>query len=311
MLGRLATWGAPSRSLLFGPMSLGDDLLCTAVLREARLRGQPRVMFTARPELFLDNHDPLAVRAIDNHYIALLRRMGRCVDSPYYVVADPANPDCEIIPPRHVIAEMCRLCGIEGSVTLRPYLHLREEEIAAAPHMNRQIAIHSTGLAAAFPYRTKEWGIERFAALAKILAHDFSLVQLGARQDPLLPDVKLDLRGRTTLREAAAVQAASLAFVGLEGFLVHLARAVDCPAIVIHGGRAPEGTYDYSANRNFHRLPACSPCGLRSNCIENMVCMTEISVADVAREVRILATQTRHPLPCQVVQVSAELKTSR
>jgi len=223
---RLLAWGAPPRSLVFGPLSLGDDLLCTAVLREARQCGRPFTMFTARPELFLGNTDAAAIRAIDDHYLALLRRLGRQVASPYYVTADPAAPDRDGLPPRHAIAEMCRLAGLAGEVALRPYLTLTPAELAAAPRRPRQLVLHSSGRAAALPYPTKEWGADRFAALARLLASDFSLVQIGAPDDPLLPGIALDLRGRTTLRQAAAVQAASLLFIGLEGFLVHLARAV-------------------------------------------------------------------------------------
>ncbi len=295
MAKRLAAWGVPRRSLVFGPLSLGDDLLCTAVLREARRRGRPMVMFTARPELFWHNPDPLAVHPIDDHYLALLRRLGRPAISPYYATFPPDTT------PPHVIADMCRLAGIDGEIQLRPWLHLTDPERAAAPRLPHQVAIHSSGLAAAIPYMTKEWGGERFASLARILAPHHSLVQLGSLRDPLLPGVALDLRGRTSLREAAAVLANSEAFVGLEGFLVHLARAVDTPSVVIHGGRVQPSLFGYVANRNLHAHPPCSPCGLRDGCPHDLACMTAISpdavasaLADVtqAAKGKVLDTQT-------------------
>jgi len=82
--------------------------------------------------------------------------------------------------------------------------------------------------------------------LARELARDFKLVQLGTAADPALP-VDKDLRGRTSLREAAAILAASEVFIGLEGFLTHLARAVDCPSVVVQGGRARPETFGYAA----------------------------------------------------------------
>lgn len=303
LAGRVARWGLPARSIVFGPKSLGDDLLCTAVLREARQRGAPFVMFSARPELFVDNRDPLRLHAIDDHYLALLRQLGRPAVSPYYVSPDPAQPDRDVPPPHHIITEMCRLSGLRGQVALRPYLHLTEEERMAAPSLPRQIALHSSGLAAALPYRDKEWGAERFAALAQLLAGEFSLVQLGAARDPLLPGVALDLRGRTTLREAAAVQARSLLFIGLEGFLVHLARAVDCRSVVIHGGRASPHVFDYSANLNLHSSPSCSPCGLRNTCAYDLQCMTAIRPEDVARHVSAMAARPREPLPVAIAEI--------
>ena len=304
MASRLLQWGAPARSLVFGPLSLGDDLLCTAILHEARKRGRSMTMFTARPELFLHNPDPASVRPIDDHYLALLRFTGRKVFQPYYVTNDPTAQNRDLLPPRHIIAEMARLAGLEGKITLRPYLRLTPSELSAAPRLPRQIAIHSSGLAAAIPYPTKEWGAARFAALARLLAPDFSLVQLGSARDPELPGVTLDLRGRTTLREAAALQANSLLFVGLEGFLTHLARAVDCPSVVVHGGRANPGIFDYSANINLHSTPACSPCGLREGCPHELVCLASIRPEQVVTAVHQLAERSRlQQLPAQTVDL--------
>ena len=300
---RMAAWGAPSRSLLFGPLSIGDDLLCTAVLREARLRNTPFAMFSNRPELFADNRDPLALHPIDDHYIALLRRLGRTVVTPYYSSRDPSNPDREITPPRHIIAEMCRLAGLRGEVSLRPYLHLTPEELAAAPHLPRQIAIHSSAAAAAIPYPNKEWGTDRFTDISRLLSNEFSLVQIGSARDPAIPGVALDLRGRTTLREAAAIQAASLIFIGLEGFLAHLARAVDCPSVVIQGGRTTAAQFGYSANIHLGVQMDCSPCGLRKDCPFQLACLRDLSPDVVADAARSLAARQRHPLPVDTAQI--------
>jgi ADP-heptose:LPS heptosyltransferase len=198
---------------------------------------------------------------------------------------------------------MCRLAGLTGEISLRPYLTLTDAERAAAPRMDRQIAIQSTGLNAAIPYSTKEWGSQRFAEVARLLSTDFPLVQLGAARDPLLPGVALDLRGKTTLREAAAIQAASLCFVGLEGFLAHLARAVDVPSVIVHGGRAPAGIFDYPANINFYARPDCSPCGLQDGCPYGLKCMTAITPEQVAAAVRKLAASPRAALPVETTML--------
>lgn len=284
----LARWGLPRRSLLFGPLSLGDDLLCTAVLRETRRRGTPFTMMTARPELFLGNPDPAGIIPIDNDFVAGLRRLGAIVVQPYYIRLSSEYPPRDILPSHHIVAEMCALAGLHGDITIRPYLHLSEEELAAAPKLPRQIAIQSTCLTAAIPYPTKEWGAERFAAAVRSLRPEFKLVQIGRSDDAALP-VDLDLRGQTTLRQAAAVLATSFVFVGLEGFLAHLARSVDCPAAIVHGGRAPEGIFSYACNRNFFGRPPCSPCGLRADCPNNLVCLTAISPEAVAQAARELA----------------------
>lgn len=283
----VARWGLPRRSLLFGPLSLGDDLLCTAVLREARRRDTPFTMMTARPELFAGNPDPIRLLPIDNDFVAGLRRLGARVVQPYYLGCHPQDALCDLLPSQHIIAEMCALAGLHGEINLRPYLSLSDAECAAGQFFPRQIALHSSGLAAAIPYDAKEWGAGNFSELTRLLSPHAKLVQLGSTHDPALP-VDADLRGRTTLRQAAAIIASSALFVGLEGFLAHLARAVDCPSVVVLGGRAPADVFGYIANQNFTSCPACAPCARRTGCPHDMQCMTSISPARVADAVRAI-----------------------
>ncbi len=300
----VARWGLPARSLLFGRLSLGDDLLCTAVLREARRRGRPLTMMTARPELFAGNADPVRLLPIDDDYVAGLRRLGARVIQPYYVGHDARDPQRDLLPSRHIIAEMCALAGLRGEVTLRPYLTLTSSELATGRiFSSRQIALHSSGLAAAIPYPAKEWGSDRFTALARQLHPHAKIVQLGSPGDPALP-VDTDLRGRTTLRQAAATLAASDLFIGLEGFLAHLARAVDCPSVIVMGGRAPAEIFGYSANLNLATSPDCSPCARRTGCPHDMKCMTAITpeVAATAA-LALLARPPVRPLPHTTVSL--------
>ncbi len=300
----LVRHGKPPRSLLFGPLSLGDDLLCTTVLHEARRRGQPLAMMTARPELFRGNPDPSQIIPIDDYYVGALRRLGCEVIQPYYVRPDPAQGSRDVLPPRHIVAEMCRLAGLTGEIALRPYLHLTSDEKKRGALFPRQIAIHSTCLTAALPYPTKEWGVDRFGTVARALAGRFQLVQVGSAADPALP-VDRDLRGRTSLRETAAILANSELFIGLEGFLAHLARAVDCPSVVVLGGRARPETFGYGCNTNLHRAVHCSPCGLRAHCPNQMICMTEImpdAVVDAA--LALAERRPARPLPAEPVNLS-------
>jgi hypothetical protein len=292
VVGQLARHGRPPRLLLFGPLSLGDDLLCTAVLREARLRGQPFAMMTNRPELFAHNSDPSHLIPVDDYYAATLARLGTRVVSPYYLEHASENPDRDLFPAGHIITEMCRVAGLSGEISLRPYLNLTSAERSAGAIHPRQIALHSTGAAAAIPYANKEWGPQRFAAVARLLAPDFHLIQVGSARDPALP-VHTDLRGKTTLRATAAILANSLTFIGLEGFLAHLARAVDCRAVVIFGGRSLPKTFGYIAHRDLIGPVSCSPCGLRDTCDRHRECMTVITPAVVASAAREVALSPR------------------
>ena len=254
-------------------------------------------MMTARPELFAGNPDPERILPIDDDYAAGLRRLGRTVTKPYYLRADPMRPGRDLLPGHHIIVEMCRVAGITGDVTLRPYLHLTpEEKRAGRRNALPVIALQSSVLSAGVPYPTKEWALCNWEQVVSLLRPHARLVQLGSASDPALP-VDEDLRGKTTLREAAAVLAGSAVFVGLEGFLTHLARAVDCPSVVVMGGRAPREVFGYAANVNLLSAPGCAPCGLREGCPHDLECMRMIEPETVlAAALKILASPPERPL---------------
>jgi len=260
-------------------------------------------MMTNRPELFRNNPDPTDLIPIDDHYAQALRRLGSRVIQPYYAGPDPLAPQRDVMPPRHILAEMCRLAGLRGIVALRPYIHLTAAERAPGRFGPRQIAIHTSGMAAAVPFTTKEWGAGRFADVVRELGRDFKFVQLGSPQDPPLQGA-VDLRGATTPREAAAVLSASELFIGLEGFLSHLARAVDCRSVVVMGGRAAPAIVGYGCNANLYSPVSCAPCGLRSGCPHEMKCMAAISPLQVVEAARdLLRLPPIRPLPAETCEL--------
>ena len=73
----------------------------------------------------------------------------------------------------------------------------------------------------------------------------------------------------------------SLVFIGLEGFLMHLARAVNCRSVIIYGGRIKPSQIGYVANKNLYSPVECSPCWLRNPCDHNRKCMDMITVEQV------------------------------
>ena len=296
LAGRFLAHGFPARTLLFGPLSIGDDLLCTTVLHEARRRGSPFAMMTDRPELFARNPDPCGLIPVDDYYARALRTLGRTVVQPYYAHSDPAEPDRDIYSPGHVLARMCRAAGLTGEIELRPYVFLTSSELSAGRRASRQIAIQSTAAAAALPFANKEWVPERFAQVVGGLPPGFAAVQLGVSSDPPLAGA-IDLRGRTSLREAAAILAASEAFVGLEGFLGHLARAVDCPAVIVLGGRTSPETLGYPGNEYLASPTPCAPCGLRNRCDYGRACLAGVGVEAALGALRRLLERNPRPLP--------------
>src|SRR6185369_2525945 len=194
--------GRPRHVVHFYGRSLGDDLMCTAVLREMRRRGYRSVWMMSRfPELFAHNTDVDRVVPHDQRYDRYVHWMGGRSWYIHYGGHDQER-DQSPIPEQHIIARMCASCELTGEITLRPYLHLTDAERAVGLLGPRQIALHSSGLSAYSAMQNKEWGAGRMQQVVHALRDEFTFVQLGAPSDPKL-DGCIDLRGRTTLRHTA------------------------------------------------------------------------------------------------------------
>jgi ADP-heptose:LPS heptosyltransferase len=133
--------------------------------------------------------------------------------------------------------------------------------------------------------KNKEWFQDRLQSVCDRLATDFRIIQIGAVSYPKLDGV-VDMRGKTTIRQSAALLANAKAFIGLEGFLMHLARAVDCRSVIIYGGRIAPWQIGYIANENLYSAVECSPCWLRNRCDHDRKCMDQITVEQVLAAVR-------------------------
>ena len=271
--------GFPSR-FFQGAGRIGDDLMCSMVCRELRKRSKRSIaMVTPNPGLFEKNPD---VEKIIRLRDTRLNRWGRA-GLPVLKLAHTgydATQDLDLPPKEHVLIHMCRLAGITGPVELRPYIFLTPAELAAGKLGENQVAIQSTGLAAPFAMHNREWYPQRFQELCAQLRSDVRVVQIGSSSDMKLEGA-IDLRGKTSLRQTAAVLANSLVFIGLVGFVMHLARAVDCRSVIIYGGREKPAITGYVANRNLYAQVRCAPCWLRNPCDFNRKCMDMISVDQV------------------------------
>lgn len=290
----LAAGGLPDIALWFNG-GIGDDVMCTAVARELKRRGTKKIwQLTSYPELFAGNSD---VRAVPADF--RLRRLCGLFGTPCVELKYPEPPA------KHLIATLCEAVGINGEVELRPYVALTEAERCAGKVVKRpQIAIQSASIGARFPMRNKLWPQERFQFVVNALKDQFDFVLLGSLSDPDLPGA-LDLRGRTTIRETAAILSASRLFVGLVSGLMHLARAVECRSVIVYGGREHPSQSGYSANENLYWTGACAPCWQRDVCDYARICMSEIQPEQVIAAVRCQAELYGTPLAVDRMELSA------
>jgi ADP-heptose:LPS heptosyltransferase len=179
-------------------------------------------------------------------------------------------------------------------------LLLTPDEKNSAAAALRPIAGHPI-LAAAIgtKVQAKDWGkdnwIDLLAALAK--EHpDHRLVLVGAAEEAADSDVAsfswreraLNLCGKLTPRETAAVLAQSQLFVGVDSGPMHLAAAVGTPVVAIFAARnIPVHWFPFGTQHRvlYHRTD-CWGCGLETCVEQKKKCLTSITVDETMVAVR-------------------------
>lgn len=281
---KIKLWGI--RELVwFGDQGIGDDLLCTAVLREMHKRGRTEVaMMTNWPDLFKNLPYPVRTVPFEFGAIQCIERTGISCQRPSYAEEISADPQRLRFFEGHFIEAMCRSVGIEGPVDLHPTVFLTEEEKERQRRFGGHIVVQTSRSNPRFSSSNKEWIPESWARLAPMINTLGKVVQVGSVGDPDFPEAE-DMRGKTTLRELAAILAQGRIFIGLEGFLMHLARAVGTPAVILYGGFISPAKSGYPQNINlFTQLP-CSPCGYTNFCEYQKECMKKIQPESVKEAV--------------------------
>jgi ADP-heptose:LPS heptosyltransferase len=264
--------------------SPGDDLLATAVLRQWRVTHGSRAAYLTRyPELFSGNDDVAFTTSYDPLLAGAFQLLGAARIRLAYHRFD-AGTHRSIAPSgTHVINLMCAAAHLPLLERPLPILNLRAAERHGG--QNRRVVVQSSGMSARIPIATKEWFPDRMQEVADALRGDAEIVQLGSPSDPPIEGA-LDLRGRTTLREAAGVLAGARLFIGLVGYLMHAAAAVGTPSVIIFGGREHPAQSGYAHNRNLFTPLHCSPCWLWRDCPYDRECMRRITPEDVVVEAR-------------------------
>lgn len=159
----------------------------------------------------------------------------------------------------------------------------------------------SDGYAVLCPFTTrpqKHWFEPRWAELAERLRADMDLpaVLLGGPGDQdaagrILkgaPHPPIDLAGKTSLLQAAALIERSALLVGVDTGLTHMGIAFARPSLMLFGSTCPylDTTRD-NARVLYHRMD-CSPCKRKPTCDGAFTCMHAIDVDEVLAAAREL-----------------------
>lgn len=150
---------------------------------------------------------------------------------------------------------------------------------------------------------SKLWPIAHWARLARLLHQagadlvlsgstaDRGVTQAIAQEAGLAQGL-LDLAGRASLQELAAILGLADLAVATDTGVMHLAAALGRPVVALFGPTSPGRTGPYGAGHRVLRLGLeCSPC-FRRACPDPR-CLSELSPEQVARSAQTLLEKTR------------------
>lgn len=144
-------------------------------------------------------------------------------------------------------------------------------------------------------WESKLWRNDRFADLADRLIHGYGVrvVFTGGPEDAsMIADIQsrmdgvaLNLAGRTSLKQLAALYERARCVITTDTGPMHLAAAVGTPVVALFGPTAPWRTGPFGAGHRIVRLgPACSPCFKRRCPRPHRICLEKVTVSDVLKE---------------------------
>lgn len=201
-----------------------------------------------------------------------------------------SHDDYEMVSFSRLFEPLTGACAALDGTT--PFLTVPSDATAAAekllaPLGDQQVVVIFPGASIV----ERRWGAARYKAVAELIQKKgYAVVVVGGADDLLdglaiAGDCGLNLAGKTTLAETAAVLARAVLLISGDSGVLHIAVGLGTPTVSLFGpGRAlkwaPQGDHHTVLNKG---LP-CSPCttfGTTPPCPHKARCMQEITVAEV------------------------------
>lgn len=203
------------------------------------------------------------------------------------------------------------------------YLRVRDREKALTVMMDTAVSPKNDGntgrltfiaMAPGSIWATKRWPAEKFARLGRKLQAEFNcaVVLLGSAQDRALCQQiatsigarAINLAGKLSLRESAALLQKCTALISNDSAPTHLGVAAGCSVATIFGATIPGfGFFPHGSQHKIietDRALTCRPCGIHGGhkCpVGTFECMRSISVERVFAEVTTMIRQKKTSAP--------------
>lgn len=205
--------------------------------------------------------------------------------------------------PRHISVLLADVFKISVSSTL-PIIQLTDaERERVADYKKRFGTLVTVSTRTSSWTANKLWFDDGWAEVCADLSGVASVVHLGGKDEPILDGVER-FAGKTGVREAMLLLAASDVYLGPVSFLMHAAAALGTPQVIVYGGFEKPTTSAYASTIPLTGAVSCSPCWLTTACPNNRECMSQIAASHVVTTVKNVLEKS--PLPSKVVAVSGE-----
>lgn len=223
--------------------SLGDNLLMTSVLRDLKTKDPSKKIIVETEWTKLFKNNPYPTWVTQKHFTTTKRHYRTT-----YKIEETTT--------KSLYEQLYNSVNLSGKGCPELFLSVEEVQKMKTKYPFKYIVICPVGVQT-FSANRKEWGFNNFQQLRKLLK-EFEFVQIGSKSDPLLKNVN-DARG-LDIRESAAVLRNSILFIGLEGGLMHTAKAVGGKAVILYGGFIKPEISGYDDFTNIYKETYCSPC---------------------------------------------------
>ena len=283
---------------------IGDMLLLTIIFKKIlEDTGKKILTISNFKEVFLFNQAVKKVYEKENSLINFRKLMGIGYHEITYRCWSNLLPEKKKLFNFHAIEQFCHQLNIKGIVSLKPEMFFGPKEVNSIPKPSAEyIVVQSQASHSNQPQTTKDWDVKSMQEVVDFLGKRFVIIQIGSKKDKRLEGVK-DYCGKTTIREAGLLLKKSRMFLGLEGALMHMARAVDCPSVIIWGGRLKPEQIGYPCFENVTVDLECSPCWLPNACPHDLKCMREISSKCVIDACEKILSQKDTELPIDKIEI--------
>lgn len=272
--------------------ALGDGLFLASVAHEIKKRNPNCTIhvITGLPTLFDRNPDVDLVSLEPNKS---LNHIGQSV--LHYESKFPWK--------ENILYDCFDLFGIKDikPEDIKTYIYPSDEDYQYADqilqeHQGKKVIAIST---VAGPRTDKKnWPIEYWNTLInKLLDDDFVIVKLGLSY-PEMKDVSIknesfiDLTGKTTIHQSAAILSKVDLLVCPVTGVLHLAAAFDTKALAIVGGSEPGKATQYKNGHFIENRPSCADCYEKGPCVADFICLKKIDSNQVYTQIKKLTNES-------------------